>query len=210
MRALKDRVLSESELFQVLADLKRRAKRSKESQQTLVLYRLAVCCALRPGEIANLQLRDVRIDGRRPTLEVCQVRTRNGKITRKSRVVDLDFDDDTRKDIVAWRLYRYQQAEGDRFAPLICGQREANLGKPLNSKTLGRRWKAAIRCLGPERARQLSISAGRHSCAVQLFRRGVKWPAVQHHLGLPSIYDTTRYSDLVPGLRGGPGRVFSL
>ncbi len=50
----------------VLAELKRKAPRSKNTRMNLILFRLAVCCGLRASEIAHLLLSDVRIELTRP------------------------------------------------------------------------------------------------------------------------------------------------
>ena len=211
MLRLEDRVLAEREIFAVLADLTQRARRSTESRQNLVIFRLACCCGLRVGEIASLTLRDINVDQGPPKLEICKTRLRAGKVTMRSRVVPLSFDEQTEKDIVKWRWLRWKQSGGDRFAPLICGLRECNLGEPLTSRTLAKRWKTAVRCLGPERVRQLSISAGRHSGLVQLLRRGASLPAVQKFAGHASTKQTASYLELLPGLHSAPDRnVFAL
>ena len=49
------KILSESEIARVLADLKRRARRSVNSRQNLVIFRLATCCGLRVSEICGLK-----------------------------------------------------------------------------------------------------------------------------------------------------------
>ena len=211
MLKLKNRVLAEREILAVLADLNQRAKRSTESRQTLVIFRLACCCGLSSGEIAALQIRDLNIDGGPPKIEVWKQRLRNGKVARKSRAVPLSIDEATCADITAWRKFRLNQSGGDLYAPLVCGLRKVNHGKPLGPKTLAKRWKTAVRCLGPERVRQLSISAGRHSGILQLLRRGASLPAVQKFAGHASTKQTASYLELLPGLHSAPDRnVFAL
>lgn len=211
MLKLEARVLHEREIFGVLDDVSRRAKRSLQSRQNLIIFRLSCCCGLRASEISSLLLRDVNVDSCPPSIEVCRTYVRDGKVTRRGRLVSLEIDDRTRKDIVAWRLLRYKQTGRDRFAPLICGFHSANLGKPLSIRTLAKRWKSAIRCLGRERVRQLSISSGRHSCILQLLRRGGSLAAVQRFAGHASVKQTEAYLRLLPDSRLHPNRsVFQL
>jgi integrase len=58
------KILTRREMPAVLADLKRRARRSKNTRMNLVLFRLASCCGLRASEIAKLQVADVRSQAR--------------------------------------------------------------------------------------------------------------------------------------------------
>ena len=67
------KILTRRELAAVLADLKRKAPRSKNTRMNLVLFRLACCCGLRASEIAKLQIGDVRTELARP-----HIRIRNG------------------------------------------------------------------------------------------------------------------------------------
>ena len=211
MLNLEERVLAEREIFTVLDDLTKRAKRSIESKQLLVIFRLSCCCGLRPGEISSLHLRDVNVDQGPPKLEVSKSRLRDGKLMTKGRIVHLDFDERTAKDIVSWRWLRYKQTNGDRFAPFICGLRPCNLGQPLDSRRLAKRWKSAIRSLGRERVKELSISAGRHSGICHFLRRGATLQAVQKFAGHARIEETMEYLKLLPQLDTQPnGRLFSL
>jgi integrase len=67
------KILTRRELAAVLGDLKRKAPRSKNTRLNLALFRLACCCGLRAGEIAELRVGDVRTELARP-----HIRIRNG------------------------------------------------------------------------------------------------------------------------------------
>ena len=54
------KILTRRELAAVLADLRRKAPRSKNTRLNLAVFRLAACCGLRASEIAKLRLGDVR------------------------------------------------------------------------------------------------------------------------------------------------------
>ena len=77
----------------------------------------------------------------------------------------------------------------------VCGVSRAlgNYGKPLTANLLAKRWKAAIRVLGSERRRQVSIHGGRHSFAALSFDAGHSLAEVQEALGHKSINTTSIY-----------------
>jgi integrase len=54
------KILTRREIATLLAELRRKAPRSKNTQLNLVIFRLACCCGLRASEIAMLQVADVR------------------------------------------------------------------------------------------------------------------------------------------------------
>ena len=54
------KILTRAEVQAVLADLKRKAVRSKNTRLNLVIFRLAACCGLRASEIAQLHMADLR------------------------------------------------------------------------------------------------------------------------------------------------------
>ena len=56
------KILTRREIALVLAELQRKAPRSKNTRLNLVIFRLACCCGLRPSEIAMLQVADVRTE----------------------------------------------------------------------------------------------------------------------------------------------------
>ena len=83
------KVLTRSEVAQVLSDLDRRAARSVSSRQNRALFRLSTCCGLRVSEIASLRLSDLRENGgTKPHLHLRKATTKG----RKSRTVPLWWD----------------------------------------------------------------------------------------------------------------------
>lgn len=152
------RVLTRGEVAAVLADLHRRARRSRQSRGNLVLFRLSCCCGLRVAEIAALVVGDIHLGGSRPYVHV-----RHGK-GDKTRKVPLWLDRGTLADLTAW-------VAGRPDTEPVLG---SNLHRSLTRQTLGRRWHTAIRALGPERVRELSIHTGRHTaCTVWARHYGV-------------------------------------
>ena len=62
----RERILSRAEVQTVLAELKRKAKRSPLTRRNLIIFRLATCCGLRVSELTRLTLGNVRLaPGRR-------------------------------------------------------------------------------------------------------------------------------------------------
>ena len=96
------KILTRSEMQAVLADLKRKAPRSKNTRLNLVIFRLAACCGLRASEIAQLHLSDIRTEMPRPHIRIRVGCSKGGK----SRRVPLWWDGGTLADLGAWRAHR--------------------------------------------------------------------------------------------------------
>ena len=64
------KILTRREMQTVLADLKRKTARSKNTRLNLVIFRLAACCGLRASEIAQLVMADVRVAMPRPHIRI--------------------------------------------------------------------------------------------------------------------------------------------
>ena len=152
------KILSGAEIGQVLADLKRRAKRSVNSRMNLVVFRLATCCGLRVSEIIGLRVGDVRVGVPKPYLGLRKEITKR----HKPRRVPLWWDQGTLDDLTAWREYRVTSG-AKPTEPLLCSQAERSAGKPLDRQNARHRFKVACRVLGIERVRGLTIHHGRHS-----------------------------------------------
>src|SRR6266481_3814500 len=96
------KILTRGELAAVLADLRRKAPRSKNTRLNLVIFRLATCCGLRASEIAMLQVADVRTELPRPHLRIRVGASKGGK----SRTVPLWWDSGTLEDLADWHSDR--------------------------------------------------------------------------------------------------------
>ena len=59
-------------MAEVIADLKRKGRRSVNTRQNLIIFRLATCCGLRVSEIVGLTLSNAKLTGRRPHIYVPQ------------------------------------------------------------------------------------------------------------------------------------------
>jgi len=156
------RFMTIREVRKVILDLKRRAKRSKQARANLVIFRLSCCCGLRRAEIGGLVFTDLVLTGERPCIQIRKENTKGQRDKRRSRKVPLWWDSGTLNDLREWVEYRKNMG-ATASDPVVCGMSKHNVGHPLTGKLLASRWKTAIRCLGPERVRQLSIHCGRHS-----------------------------------------------
>ena len=152
------KILSRRELRTVLADLKRKAPRSKNTQLNLLIFRLAVCCGLRASEIAKLQVDDVRVGSPRPHLRIHTGASKGGR----PRKVPLWWDAGTLADVSQWHALRTAQGI-PLIAPLLASLRPNRGEKVFSRHTLRKRFRTACRVLGPERVRTLTIHHGRHT-----------------------------------------------
>jgi len=193
-----DRFLLLQECLAVIRDLHRRKKRSVSSHLNLIVFRFACCCGLRRSEIAGLKFTDLVLAGPRPCVIVRRDNTKGQKEKRRSRKVPLNWDAGTLKDITEWVERRHKKMGATPNDPVICGVSKVNYGKPLTGWLLARRWKAAIRCLGPERRAQLSIHCGRHSFTALAFDAGHSAAELQEALGHSSIHTTSVYIHAIP------------
>ncbi len=73
------KILSRRELAAVLADLTRKAPRSRNSWLNLILVRLSCCCGLRVSEIAGLRISDVRVEPSRPHIRIRRGASKGGR-----------------------------------------------------------------------------------------------------------------------------------
>ncbi len=186
------RFLAKDEVLRILQDLKRRKKGSRSSHLNLIIFRLACCCRLRRKEIAALRFTDMILAGAPPCVIVPKAITKGQKNKRRTRTVPFWWDTGTLEDLKDWVALR--KAMGAKpTAPVVCGVSTVNYGKPLTGDLIAKRWKAAIRCLGPARVKQLSVHCGRHSFASLSFDAGHSALEVQEALGHSSVNTTSIY-----------------
>lgn len=183
----KQKILTMAEIQAVLTDLRRKGRRSVNSRQNLILFRLATCCGLRASELCGLTLDDLRTGGR-PHIRVPKAIAKG----KKARVVPLNFDAGTLHDLREWKRFRQGQGAqpGD---PFIC----TRAGKPICRRNARMRFKAACQCLGPERVQDMTIHHGRHSFVSHALHGGRSPVEVQHAAGHSSLAVTTIYAHLV-------------
>jgi integrase/recombinase XerD len=182
------KILSRSELAAVLADLKRKAQRSKQTQLNLVLFRLATCCGLRASEIAQLQIGDVRVEPSRPHLRIRRGASKGGK----SRIVPLWWDAGTLADITAWKAERLAKG-ADYVDPFLASFRPGRNSTPLSRHTLRKRYRTACKVLGAERLESLTIHHGRHTFISHALAGGRTLAEVRDAAGHANVSITSQY-----------------
>ena len=198
------KVLGRAEIAAVLADLKRKAKRSVNTRQNLIIFRLATCCGLRVSEICGLRCGDVRLGIRRPYLRVRKESAKGGKARR----VPLWWDQGTLADLEAWKAERKRQgASTNGF--FVCAQSKTASGKPLTRQNGRKRFIAACSVLGKERQAELTIHHGRHSFCSHALAGGRTLPEVRDAAGHANISTTSVYAHVPVDDDDGPGDLFS-
>jgi integrase/recombinase XerD len=182
------KILTCKELAAVLADLHRKAPRSKNTRLNRAVFRLAACCGMRVSEIAQLHLADVVVDLARP-----HVRVRAGAAKgNRPRVVPLWWDEGTLRDLVAWKEERVTQGAKDGD-PFVGCQDLARLGSPLSRFTLRKRFRTACRVLGAKRLDRLTIHHGRHTFISHALAGGRTLAEVRDAAGHANVSITSGY-----------------
>jgi integrase/recombinase XerD len=189
------KILTRAEIRDVIADLKRK-RRSVNTRQNLIVFRLATCAGLRVSEIVGLKMANVKLNSRRPHVEIPAAIAKG----RKRRTVPLHWDAATLADLDQWRQERTAQGArpGD---PFVCSQAagrnsrtgEPSLGRPLADRNAQARFKTAIRCLGPERVAILSIHCGRHSFVSHALAGGRTLAEIRDAAGHANVSTTSIY-----------------
>lgn len=197
----RSKVLTKTEILTVLAELKRKARRSINTQTNLVVFRLATCCGLRASEIAGLTLDNLRLDSDSPKIRIPRTLGKGGK----ARTVPF-FDIATVDDLRAWKAFRISQGAGGSDL-VVCSQHKDSLGNGITRQNIRVRFKAACKVLGKERQSEITVHHGRHSFVSHCLHAGLDVVTVQHAAGHASLGVTSIYSHLVG--ESQPGNLFA-
>lgn len=181
------KILTRSEIAKVLADLTRK-RRSINTRQNAVIFRLATCCGLRVSEVVGLSLANMKLEGARPHIHVPAAIAKRGR----ARKVPLWWDAGTLSALQAWKAERTSQG-ADNKAPFVCSQSKGTQGKALSVRNAQSRWRVAIKALGAERQKVLSIHSGRHSFCSHSLAGGRSLPEVRDASGHANISTTSIY-----------------
>nr|BDD46350.1 hypothetical protein 5 [Pseudomonadaceae bacterium] len=182
------KILTRRELAAVLADLKRKALRSKNTRMNLVLFRLAACCGLRVSEIAQLQLRDVQVDLERPHIRIRNGASKGGR----PRTVPLWWDAGTLANLTEWKRERLGLGS-NLDEPFIASLRPDREPIPLSRHTLRKRFRTACKVLGLERLESLTIHHGRHTFISHALAGGRTLAEVRDAAGHANVSITSGY-----------------
>jgi len=197
------RILTRSEIVTVLGEL-RRKRRSVNTRQNAVIFRLATCAGLRVSEIVGLSLANVKVESSRPHIHVPAAIAKR----HKARKVPLWWDAATLAGVAEWKAERIAQGAGPADA-FVCSQAASKLGKPLSVRNSQARWKAAIKVLGAERRAMLSIHCGRHSFCSHALAGGRSLAEVRDAAGHANIATTSIYLHAVTDDSESVGNLFA-
>ncbi len=214
------KILKRNEIGRVLGELHRKASRSVNTHQTLIVFRLTCCCGLRVSEACGLRLRDVRVNVERPYLKIPKA-VAKGKKTKKvngqtvkvgngatARHVPLWWDQGTLDDIRAWKHERERQGAGanDYF---LCSQQNGVSGKRLDRRNARCRFIRACKVLGKDRMADITIHHGRHSFISHALAGGRSLAEVAEAAGHSDITITAIYTHVAVEDDATIGNLFS-
>lgn len=205
------KILTRSEIREVIADLKRK-RRSVNTRQNLIIFRLATCCGLRVSEMVGLKMANLKLGSQRPHIEIPAAIAKR----RKGRKVPLWWDAGTLADLDQWKQERTSQGakSGD---PFVCSQSagtnsrtgKPSFGKPLSDRNAQSRFKNAIKCLGTERVEMLSIHCGRHSFVSHGLAGGRSLAEIRDAAGHANVSTTSIYLHTVSDQDETVGALFA-
>ena len=197
------KILTRRELAVVLADLRRKAPRSKNTRLNLAIFRLAACCGLRASEIAQLRLGDVRTELARAYLRIRNGASKGGR----PRMVPLWWDAGTLADLSAWKSERLGQgaSHDDSF---VASMRPGRGGKTFSRHTLRKRFRTACKVLGIERLKSLTIHHGRHTFISHALAGGRSLAEVRDAVGHSNVSITSAYLHVAVDDEQELGRLF--
>ena len=182
------KILTRRELAAVLAELRRKAPRSKNTRLNLVIFRLAACCGLRASEIARLQVADVRVELPRPHLRIRVGAAKGGR----SRTVPLWWDAGTLADLTAWKAGRAAMGAGSML-PFVASFQPGRTAQIFSRHTLRKRFRTACKVLGEERLESLTIHHGRHTFISHALAGGRTLAEVRDAVGHANVSITSGY-----------------
>ncbi len=156
------------------------------------MFVLATFCGLRVSELCGLKLRDVSLGVQRPFIRLPKAIAKG----KRKREIPLWKLPTALLYLQQWKDERQGQGAkaGDYF---VCSQAKNAFGNRLDRRNARARFINCCKALGDERASDLSIHDGRHSCASPLLAGGWTLPAVRDLLGHANIATTSVYSHVV-------------
>lgn len=197
-------IMTADEIRRVLSDLRIRARRGPNAAINRTIFRLAIGCGLRRKEISLLNRNDVVVSGARPCIRVRKEATKGRDGKRRARLVPLWWDGDTLKDLADWMASSAVQGPTSGSDPFVFGTD----GLRLSPAQISRRWRTAIKRLGPDRVQQLHVHCGRHTFAsFAIQKHGLV--AVSKALGHKNTTTTSVYLHLVEDATAKVGSLFT-
>ena len=178
----KQNVMDKTEVKTVLADLKRKSKRSPNAKVNELIFRLATGCGLRASEIANLRVCDVKL-GDQPYIHV-----KDGK---GGKSADVMIPDDST--VLVLEQWLAKHTANGKVKPSKAPFVRKKKGMEFDRNEIAKRFKTAIKSLGPDRVKELSVHSGRHTAATLLLDRGESLATVRDFMRHSNISGTSVY-----------------
>lgn len=176
-------VMSPAEVRIIVQELRRKAKRSKLTRRTLIIFDLATFAGLRVSEICGLRLCDIRL-GVSPSILIPAAIAKGSK----ARTVPLTWDDRALADVVAWLAIRRADGAGDVDRVVT-----TRAGSPMGRHNARACFVNACRIVG----RRITIHAGRHTFASLALKAKRPLVAVQFAMGHANLATTSIYVHLI-------------
>lgn len=202
----RSQLLTLSECKTVTEDLRgphHRGHTLKERAANLAIFQLACGCGLRAGEIAGLNMDEVRTEQDLPIITILAGNAKGGK----ARTVPAWWDSNVLYDLRGWRRIRLNEHGAGPDDPFICSIRTHTFGQPLNRHLVRQRFIRACRSLGRERCAHLTVHHGRHTFgSLAVLKRSL--PEVRDAMGHTSIGTTSCYLHVLGGDAKQNGNLF--
>ena len=178
----KQNVMDKTEVKTVLADLKRKSKRSPNAKVNELIFRLATGCGLRASEIANLRVCDVKLGDHN------YIHVKDGK---GGKSADVMIPDDVT--ILVLEQWMSRHTANGKIRPSKAPFVRKKKGMEFDRNEIAKRFKTAIKCLGPDRVKELSVHSGRHTAATLLLDDGESLATVRDFMRHSNISVTSVY-----------------
>ena len=187
------KVMTQNEIDTVLADLTPKAMKSHQALIKLLIFRLTTFCGLRVTEMSLLNIEDIYLNNEQPYIRI-RAETAKGK---KGREVPI-YSEATVSEVKTWLAIRATMgaSKGD---PLLVSVSRDSMGHRFSRQGARNRFRAACKALGEERAKSLTIHAGRHTAISQLLEKSVPIAIVRNLAGHSSISVTNIYTGIFHG-----------
>ena len=178
----KQNVMDKTEVKTILDDLRRKSKRSPNARVNELIFRLATICGLRASEIANLRVCDVKLGDHN------YIHVKDGK---GGKSADVMIPDDVT--ILVLEQWMSRHTANGKLSPSKAPFVRKKKGMEFDRNEIAKRFKTAIKCLGPDRVKELSVDSGRHTAATLLLDRGESLATVRDFMRHSNISVTSVY-----------------
>jgi len=179
-------ILTAAEIQTVLRALHRTSEKYINTKLNLTIFRLSCCCGLRASEIGKIRIGDFNLYSDKPTIAVPACVAKGGRPRR----VPLDWDEPTLEDLQLWSGIRRRSGAPDNVT-FVCSV--VRYGRSLNRGQVAKKWLTALKPLGADRRRDLSIHAGRKSFCSHALHAGYDLVKVRDAMGHASVSTTNLY-----------------